>query len=57
MLRGVDTPVTQKYFSRLVNCAVINTKSITPQRLNGADFDGDLVLVFDDEAVLAGVDR
>lgn len=39
VLKAVDNELTQKYCSHLVNCAMINIKSITPQRLNGADHD------------------
>lgn len=37
ILNAVDNDLTKKYCSHLVNCAMINIKSITPQRLNGAD--------------------
>lgn len=57
VLRAVNNDLTERYLSHLVNTCVINSKSITPQRLNGADFDGDLVLVFDDDRLLAGVNR
>ena len=36
---------------------MVNIKSLTPQRLNGADFDGDLVLVIDNKTMISGVDR
>lgn len=57
VLKGVNNELTQKYCSHLENVAMINVKSITPQRLNGADFDGDLVLVIDSDIMLKGIDR
>lgn len=57
VLTAVNNDLTKKYLKHLSNTCIINSKSIVPQRLNGADFDGDLVLVFDDDAVLRGVDR
>ena len=39
VLNAVDNKFTQKYLSHLENVCVINSYSITPQRLNGADFD------------------
>lgn len=57
VLNAVDNDLTGKYLSHLSNTCIINSKSIIPQRLNGCDFDGDLVLVFDDSRVLDGVKR
>lgn len=57
ILRGVNTPLLEAYCGRLANTCIINGKSITPQRLNGADYDGDLVLVVDNPIMLEGVDR
>ena len=37
VLKGANNELTQKYCSHLENVAMINVKSITPQRLNGAD--------------------
>jgi hypothetical protein len=39
ILNGVKDKVAEKYFSGLDNICMINCKSITPQRLNGADYD------------------
>lgn len=55
MLNGVEPDEVKKYFSNLVNICMVNGKSITPQRLNGADYDGDLVLVVEDELMMSGV--
>lgn len=57
ILCGVDNDITKKYCSHLVNCAMVNIKSITPQRLNGADYDGDIVLVTDNQIMMSGVHR
>lgn len=57
VLNAVNNDMTERYFSHLANTCIINSNSIIPQRLNGADFDGDLVLVFDDKRLLDGVNR
>lgn len=57
VLRAVNNEMTDKYFSHLPNVCIVNGHSITPQRLNGADYDGDLVLVVDDETMMKGVHR
>lgn len=38
ILRAVDNDLCRKYLSHLTNTCIINSKSITPQRLNGADY-------------------
>lgn len=57
ILNAVTNELIEKYCSHLVNVCMINSKSITPQRLNGCDFDGDLVLVIDNEVMKSGVHR
>lgn len=57
VLNGIHNEMTSIYCSHLDNVCMINSKSITPQRLNGADFDGDLVLVVDNKLMMKGVDR
>ena len=37
ILKGADNEIIEKYFSHLQNICMVNIKSITPQRLNGAD--------------------
>ena len=37
ILKGVNKPLINEYFGHLTNTCMINCKSITPQRLNGAD--------------------
>lgn len=56
ILNAVNNSFTDKYFSDLSNVCIVNCKSITPQRLNGADYDGDLVLVIDNKTMMSGVD-
>lgn len=55
VLEGVDNPLTRMYCSHLANVCMINSKSITAQRLNGGDFDGDLVLLIDNALMMSGV--
>ena len=57
ILKGACPEPLQRYAGHLANTCIINAKSITAQRLNGADFDGDLVLVIDHPVMLRGVDR
>lgn len=45
ILNAVNNDLTNKYCRHLVNVCMVNGHSITPQRLNGCDFDGDLVLL------------
>lgn len=44
ILNSVVNPKIEKYFKHLSNVCMINVKSITPQRLNGADHDKLIVL-------------
>lgn len=37
ILKGTTNELLEKYCGHLVNTAIVNCKSITPQRLNGAD--------------------
>ena len=57
ILRGVQNEMTNIYLSHLDNVCMINSKSIVPARLNGADFDGDLVFLIDNPLMMSGVDR
>lgn len=56
ILKGVNNNIIKDYCSHLSNICMINGKSITPQRLNGADTDGDLVLVVDHDLFKSGID-
>lgn len=49
------TSEIEKYVGLLSNIAMVNSKSLIAQRLNGADFDGDLVLVIKNETMARGV--
>lgn len=57
LLRAVTTPDIIKYVGDLANICMVNCKSLIAQRLNGADFDGDLVLVLQNEIMQEGVHR
>lgn len=57
ILKATTNELLEKYCGHLTNTAIVNCKSITPQRLNGADYDGDLTLVVNDEVMMSGVDR
>lgn len=57
ILNGVNKDIITKYCGHLTNICMINCKSITPQRLNGADYDGDLVLIVNNLTMISGVDR
>ena len=57
LLRAVATPDIIKYVGDLANICMVNCKSLIAPRLNGADFDGDLVLVLQNEIMQEGVHR
>jgi len=57
ILTGVQNELTNIYCSHLDNICMINSKSITNARLNGADTDGDLVFLIDNPLMMSGVDR
>jgi len=57
ILNAVNNELLKKYCSHLSNVCMINGKSITPQRLNGADEDGDLVLIVNNDVLKSGVNR
>lgn len=56
-VKAVHPEELEKYCGHLVNTCLINCKSLAPQRLNGSDFDGDLVLLVDEPMMLNGIDR
>ena len=56
ILNAVTNDKTE-WLKHLDNVCVINSKGIIPQRLQGADFDGDLVLVIDNKLYSTGVHR
>lgn len=57
ILKATNNDLTDKYCSHLVNVCMVNGNSLVAQRLNGSDFDGDLVLVVDNEMMMRGVHR
>ena len=57
VLTAVDNEEIDKYVSHLSNVCMVNCKSLIAQRLNGADADGDLVLVLQNSTMLKGVNR
>ena len=57
VLKAKETPEIEKYCGHLVNTCMLNGKSPSPQRMNGADFDGDLVLVMDEPLMLEGINK
>lgn len=57
ILKGTINEQLDKYCRHLTNVCMINCKSITPQRLNGADYDGDLIALMDEPTMMKGVDR
>lgn len=57
ILKAANNKLTKKYCSHLDNVCMINGKSITAQRINGADYDGDLVLIVTNDTMKKGVDR
>lgn len=57
ILNGVDNELTARWCGHLENVCMVNSKELVMQRLNGADVDGDLVLVIDNDIMKRGVDR
>lgn len=56
LMNAVNPAQAERYCSQLNNVCMVNRWDLTAQRLNGADFDGDLVLVVDNEIMRSGVD-
>ena len=50
-------PLREKYFSHLSYVVMVDSKTLIPERLGGADFDGDLVKVIADPLLNACVRR
>ena len=57
ILNGTTNDKIEKYISHLQNVCMVNCKSLTMQKLNGADTDGDLILLIDNKTMMDGVDR
>jgi len=47
----------EEYFSHLTGVVMINPRSLSAERLGGADFDGDTVLVVNDKNIISPVKR
>ena len=56
LMNAVNPEEAERYCSQLDNVCMVNRWDLTAQRLNGADFDGDLVLVIDEPQMIKGVD-
>lgn len=57
VMGGVRNDEAERYLSHLANVIVVNINSLIAQRLNGADFDGDIALVVDNQDMIDGVHR
>lgn len=57
ILSGVSSPLLSKYCGHLSNVCMVNCYDIVMQRLQGADSDGDLVLIVQNDTVLNGIQR
>ena len=57
ILKAVVTDEILEYCTHFENVCMINCRSLTAQRLNGSDFDGDLVLVADNDIMRNAIDR
>lgn len=57
VLTGVENDEIRKYCTHFENVCMVNCKSLTAQRMNGADFDGDLCFLVDNPTIMSGVDR
>ena len=57
ILNAINNKVTSKWCSHLEGCCMINCKDVTAPRLNGADQDGDLVIVHNNKALKKGIHR
>lgn len=57
ILKGTTNEVISTYCSHLDNVCMSNSKSVVAQRLNGSDYDGDLILLIDNKTMMEGVDR
>jgi hypothetical protein len=57
LLEAKNNKLTKQWCSHLENICMINSYDITAPRLNGADKDGDLVLVHKDKNYIKGIDN
>ena len=57
ILTQTTNETIRKYLLHLSNICMVNCKSLVAQRMNGADHDGDGILVVDNDIMKSGVDR
>lgn len=55
VLNAVNNEQTKKWLSHLDNVCMINSYDVTAPSMNGADFDGDLVMVHNNEIYFKGL--
>ncbi len=55
ILKKTSSPIIREYLGHLENICMLNSYDITMKRLNGADFDGDLVFVTGNDIMKSGV--
>ena len=56
-LCNTNYTIREKYLGHLTGVIMVSGESFVPKTLGGADFDGDLVKIFDDPIVLKAVQR
>jgi hypothetical protein len=57
ILNGINNSTLEEYCNHLEGIVMINSDSVTLQKLNSADVDGDLALVLKNSVMMQGVDR
>lgn len=57
VLNGTDNELLKQYCGQLEGIVMVNSDSVTLQRLNSADVDGDLALVLKNEVMMKGIDK
>lgn len=57
LLNAVNNDSIKKWCSNLENVCMLNSYDITAKRLNGADFDGDLGLVHNNDIYIKGINN
>ena len=57
VLRQAHDEQIEKWCGHLTNVAMVNIRSLVAQRLNGMDFDGDIILINDHPLMLQGSDK
>ena len=54
VLNGVENNQIHEYCTHFENLCMVNCKSLVAQRMNGADFDGDLCFLVNNHTILSG---